>query len=271
MTADLNQHAPTVTPTSEKPVSYRTILRRRNARLLAGSRFTSRMAQTTLSYGSMVHLSQAGTSQLGVSLVGSASYVAPLFFGAQGGAAADTMSKRVALAFGFGVQALLCFFGALLIGTSVGSLMFLMFMTSLLMVIVMPSIKAAVAIVVALFEAFTTLIPIGLIDPIAPIVSVVSPLRLLEPFGVHLNDKVLAASVIALATIITLGVVSNLFEARVVMVVAPAIVLLAALWLLRYSFKREDEPLMTRREAFALLTSGEETLPAPASRGGGVG
>ena len=328
MTADLNQHAPeagthtTGPPASEKPVPYRTILRRRNVRLLAGSRFTSRMAQTTRSYGSMVHLSQAGTSQLGVSLVGSASYVAPLFFGAQGGTATDTMSKRVALAFGFGVQALLCFLAALLIGTSVGSLMFLMFLTSLLMVIVTPSIKAAVAIVSTPSEMASVNAVIALVGSIgsaigstmvAPIVSVVSPLRFLEPFGVHLNDKVLAASVIAmptnfgstaagaaadnfinrhvpagrqgaafglkeiqenalaLTTIITLGVVSNLFGARIVMIVAPAIVILAALWLLRYSFKREAEPLMTRREAFALLTSGEEALPANASRRGGAG
>lgn len=470
MTPQISAEHEETTAATEKPVPYRAILRRRNVRLLAGSRFTSRMAQTTLSYGSMVHLSQAGASQLGVSLVGSVSYVAPLFFGVQGGAAADTMSKRVALAFGFGAQSLLCFLSALLIGTSVGGLMFLMFMTSLLMVIVTPSIKAAVAIVstapemasvnavialvgsvgsaigstiiapvlisvsgidvvlyvagtlfalgairvfkidaehgkpeagawrrldwkpraislransdwirdhrsvstmiltgaivMALFEAFTTLIPIyvrdvlnanpahsvyifapagvgflvatvlapwiimrfgerrlavvafgclavgvmlfGLIDPIAPIVSIVSPLRLLEPFGVHLNDKVLAASVIALptnfgstaagaavdnfinrhvpadrqgatfglkevqenalalATIITLGVISNLFGARVVMIVAPTIVTLAVLWLLRYSFRHEDEPLMSRREAFALLTSGESRLPANA-------
>ncbi|HQZ90128.1 MAG TPA: MFS transporter [Thermomicrobiales bacterium] len=453
---------------SDKPVPYRTILRRRNVRLLAGSRFTSRMAQTTLSYGAMVHLGQAGASQLGVSLVGSVSYIAPLFFGVQGGAAADTMSKRVALAFGFGMQALLCLLSAVFLTTTVGSLMFLMFMTSLLMVIVIPSMKAAVAIVstpsemasvnavialvgsvgsalgstmiapvlisvsgidmvlyvaavlfavgairvfkmdvehgkpepgawrkidwkprsislrmnadwirdhrsvgtmiltgaivVALFEAFTTLIPIyvrdvlnanpahsvyifapagvgflvatvvapwvimrfgerrlavvalgcvttgmilfGLIRPIAPFVSIISPLRLLEPFGVHLSKEVLAASVIALptnfgstaagaavdnfvnrhtpadrqgatfglkevqenalalATIIALGVVSNLVGPRIVMIVAPIIVLLPVIWLLRYSFKREDQPMMTRREAFALLTSGEESLPA---------
>ena len=462
-TAD-ESHLPATTTESQKPASYRAILRHRNVRLLAGSRLTSRMAQTTLSYGSMVHLSQVGASQLGVSLVGSASYVAPLFFGVQGGAAADTMSKRIALAFGFGIQAALCFFAALFLRTSVGSLMLLMFLTSLLMVIVTPSVKAAVAIVskpsemasvnavialvgsvgsamgstmiapilisvsgidtvlyvsaalfaigairvfkmdaepgkpapgawrtidwkpraislrangdwirdhrsvatmiltgaivVALFEAFTTLIPIyvrdvlhanpahsvyifapagigffiatvlapwiivrygerrlavvslgcmvigimlfGLIRPIAPIVAIISPLRLLEPFGIHLSNELLAASVIALptnfgstsagsavdnfvnrhvpadrqgatfglkdvqenaltiVTIIALGVISNLLGPRIVMIVAPALVTLMVLWLLRYSFKNEDTPLMTRREAFALLTSGGE-------------
>jgi hypothetical protein len=61
-------------------------------------------------------------------------------------------------------------------------------------------------------------------------------------------------------TILALGIVSSVFGPRVVMVAAPLIVTLAVLRLLRYSFKREDEPLMTRREAFQLLTSGGERL-----------
>jgi hypothetical protein len=38
----------------------------------------------------------------------------------------------------------------------------------------------------------------GLIDSVAPFLAPISPLRLLEPFGISLNDKVLAASVIAI-------------------------------------------------------------------------
>jgi hypothetical protein len=37
--------------------------------------------------------------------------------------------------------------------------------------------------------------------------------------------------------------------------------------LLRYSFKRAGDPLMTRRQAFQLLTSGAPRLPAQASDG----
>jgi MFS family permease len=141
----------------------------------------------------------------------------------------------------------------------------------------------------------------GIIPWVAPVFAIISPLRLLEPFGLHLNDKVLAASVIAipanfgstaagaavdnfvnrhvpvehqgatfglkdvqdngltLFTILVLGVVSNLFGPDVVMIVAPLIVTLAVLRLLRYSFKRAGDEVLTRREAFQILTA--EDIP----------
>jgi MFS family permease len=157
-------------------------------------------------------------------------------------------------------------------------------------------------VVVSLACMTTGMMLFGLISIVAPIFALISPLRLLELWGVHLSDEILAASVIAIPTnfgstgagaavdnfvnrhvpverqgamfglkdvqdngltiftILALGIVSSVFGSRVVMVAAPLIVTLAVLRLLRYSFKREDEPLMTRREAFQLLTSGGERL-----------
>jgi hypothetical protein len=40
----------------------------------------------------------------------------------------------------------------------------------------------------------------GLVDVLAPVLAPLSPMRLLEPFGVHLSDEVLAAGVIAIPT-----------------------------------------------------------------------
>lgn len=467
---DEHQQAPVTPPGDadddeprDTPAPYRQILRHRGVRTLTMSRLASRTAQSTLGYGTMVHLGVQGASQLQVSLVGSSSYFAPLLFGVQGGSVADSLSKRVALAFGFFAQAALCIFTVMFLGTTVGSLMFLMFMTSLLMQVVTPSIKAAVAIVaspsemasvnavislvssigsalgstlvapllinfanidailyvsaffftlgavrvlrmdaepranvgerlraidwkpravslransawinthrpiatmvltgaivVSLFEAFNTLIPVyvrdvlnanpahaiyifapagagffiatilapwiimrwgerrmavvslacmsigmilfGLIRVVAPVFSIISPLRLLAPFGVHLSDEILAASVIAIPTnfgstgagaavdnfvnrhvpvkrqgavfglkevqengltiftVLALGVVSTIVGPRIVMIVAPVIVILAVLWLLRYSMRRAGEPIMTRREAFRVLTADE--------------
>lgn len=128
-------------------VTYFSVIRERDVQILALSRFMAKTGISVLAYGTMVYLARGGASQLEISLANGATFLAALLFGFQGGQLADTVSKRIALAVGFGVQAALCFLTPLLLGTGVGELLLLIFVASALAQVVTPGLKAAVAIV----------------------------------------------------------------------------------------------------------------------------
>ncbi len=136
--------------------SYRSVLQRASVQIVALSRFLSRMGGQTLSYGIMVFLAAAGASQLEISLANSASFLAALLFGLQGGLLADSRPKRQVLMFGFAVQAVLCFVTPFTIGTDVGDLLFVIFVTSAITQVVTPGMKSIVAIVATPAEVATT-------------------------------------------------------------------------------------------------------------------
>ena len=121
----------------------------------------------TISYGAMVHLARLDASQMQISLVGAASYLAALLFGFQGGTAADSLSKRVAVAGGHGILAALCILTPSLLGTTVGTLMLLMFLASLIMQVVSPGLKAATALVATPSELATTSALVSVIGSVA--------------------------------------------------------------------------------------------------------
>jgi len=450
-------------PDASARIGYGTVLRHREVRVLAISRAANKAAMSTISYGSMVHLGQIGATQVQISLVSASAYLAALLFGVQGGMVADSLSKRVALAAGQGMMAALCFAIPSFLGTSAGDLMLLMFLATMIMQVVSPGLKAAVAlvatpgqlavtsalvavigsvasglgsallapilmkvsnietvlyvggclcalaavrslampreggqsaadalrgidwkpqalslratanwilgsravatmilsgaIVVALMEAFGTLVPLyvrevlntdpansvyifapaavgyafgtflappliarwgerrlatvavsctavslalfGIIDLVTPFLAPVSPLRLLELLGASINDKVLAASVIAipvnfgstasgaavanfisrsvpairqgatfglqetqenaliLVTVLAVGFIAHFTGPQAVMLAAPIIIVGAALWLLRYSYRTGAQTTLSRREALELLTDDE--------------
>ena len=52
--------------------------------------------------------------------------------------------------------------------------------------------------VIAVFTISASMVMFGLVGVLAPILAPISPLRLFELFGVEINDKILAASVIAI-------------------------------------------------------------------------
>jgi MFS family permease len=139
-------HAPT----------YRDVLQHEPVRVLAVSRFASKMANSTLSYGVMVFLATAGATQFEVSLASSANYLAALLFGLQGGVLADSTPKRRVLFLSFMVQAGACFLVPILFGTSIGKLLFVIFLTTALSQIVSPGLKSVVAIVATPAEVATT-------------------------------------------------------------------------------------------------------------------
>jgi MFS family permease len=137
------------TPTDQagQRAAYRAVLQNPNVRTLAASKAFNKMAIAALTYGAMVHLAGIGAPQFQISSVSASSTVAAVLFGFQGGTAADTMPKRIAIAGGHGLLAITCFLVPSLFGTGVGQLMLLIFLTSLIMQVVGPGLSAAVALV----------------------------------------------------------------------------------------------------------------------------
>jgi MFS family permease len=84
---------------------------------LLASRFLSDAGQQSLAFGALVSVTRGGASSLEVSLVGVAALLPPAALGLYGGAVADALPKRVALAGVYGLQALLCFLVPILLGT----------------------------------------------------------------------------------------------------------------------------------------------------------
>src|SRR6478735_3531544 len=136
--------------------SYREVLRHPPVQVLSISRFVSKMANSTLSYGVMVFLATAGASQFQISLASSAGYLAALIFGLQGGTLADSAPKRRVLSIAFIVQAAACFLLPTLVGTGIGALLVLIFLTSALSQVISPGLKSVVAIVATPEQMATT-------------------------------------------------------------------------------------------------------------------
>jgi len=158
-------------PEVKEKASFRTALKLPGVSILAASRAASKMAMAVLSYGAMVYLATQGASQFQISLVSASSYAAALFFGIQGGTLSDSMSKRVALVFGYIAQASLCILVPIFWGTTVGALMFVMFLASALNQIITPSIKSATAIVATPAQLATVSASITVVGSIASAVG----------------------------------------------------------------------------------------------------
>src|SRR6476659_1217294 len=93
----MTEAATDTTPETIHVPTYGEVLKHPPVRVVAVSRFASKMAGSTLSYGVMVFLATAGASQFQVSLASSAGYLAALLFGLQGGMLADSAPKRQVL------------------------------------------------------------------------------------------------------------------------------------------------------------------------------
>jgi len=136
-------------------------------RILATSRASSKLAQSTVSYGAMVYLAAAGGNQLQVSLVAASTYVSALLFGLQGGTLADFFSKRMAIVAGYVALASLCIFIPVFFGTSVTQLMVIIFISSALMQVVSPSLKSAISLVSSPQEMATVSALVSIVGSIA--------------------------------------------------------------------------------------------------------
>jgi MFS transporter len=91
------------------------------------SRFLSDVGQQALSYGALVSVAIAGGSAFDLALVGAAAIAPPALLGLYGGAVADELPKRIALAMVYNLQAAICFLTPSLFGTDMAAMMFLVF------------------------------------------------------------------------------------------------------------------------------------------------
>lgn len=91
------------------------------------SRFLSNAGQEALTFGALVAVARDGGSALELALIGVAALAPPALLGMYGGAVADELSKRVALAGAYTGQALLCFLMPALLGTSLPVVLALIF------------------------------------------------------------------------------------------------------------------------------------------------
>lgn len=128
-------------------IGFIEAFRQQPIRRLATSRGASRLAMSTVSYGTMVYLATQGGAQWQISLISATTYLSAVLFGVQGGMLADSLSKRMAIASGYIAIAIMYLSLPLLFGSHVGSLLVVMFLSSAVMQIVSPSLKSAVSLV----------------------------------------------------------------------------------------------------------------------------
>ncbi len=91
------------------------------------SRFLSDSGQQALAYGALISIVRSGGSAFDAALLGAAAIAPPALLGLYGGAVADAVPKRVALAMVYNLQAILCFVTPWLFGTDLVAMMFLVF------------------------------------------------------------------------------------------------------------------------------------------------
>lgn len=159
------------------------------------ARVASKLGLATLSYGGMVYLARQGASEFQVVLLGSAGYIAALIFGLQGGVLADVMSKRTALALGLFLQAAACFLIPWIWGTSLVTLIVLVFLISAISQLTGPAMKSAVRLVTSA----------------AKVASVAALISLAGSTGSALGSSVLAPLIIRESTITVLMWITGFF------------------------------------------------------------
>jgi len=94
---------------------------------LLASRFLSEAGQQSVLFGALVSVARGGGSALEVALIGVSALLPPAILGLYGGAVADAIPKRVALAGAYALQSLLCFVFPTVLGTHLLAIMFLLF------------------------------------------------------------------------------------------------------------------------------------------------
>ena len=95
------------------------------------SRFLSDAGQQALAYGALIAVVRGGGSTVDAALVGVSALVPPALLGLYGGAVANALPKRVALAAVYNLQAVLCFVVPAVAGTDLAAIMILVFAVKL--------------------------------------------------------------------------------------------------------------------------------------------
>lgn len=109
-----------------------SIARSRKFQYLLASTFLSDGGRDALKYGALVAVTQSSGSSIDAALVGVASLLPPTLLGLYGGAVADALPKRIALALVYALQAAMCFTVPTFLGTDLGAVVFLIFAINVL-------------------------------------------------------------------------------------------------------------------------------------------
>ncbi len=109
-----------------------SIVRNPRFEQVLASRFCSDAGQQALTYGAIIAVVRNGGSAFESALIGCAAILPPAIFGLYGGAVADRLPKRVALALFYLLQAGLCFVLPVAFGTDLKAILFLIFSVNLL-------------------------------------------------------------------------------------------------------------------------------------------
>ena len=104
-----------------------SVARKPQFQQILASRFLSDAGQQSLAYGALIAVVRSGGSAFEAALVGVAALIPPALLGLYGGAVADALPKRVALAVIYNLQAVLCFVVPYVAGTDLVAILFLVF------------------------------------------------------------------------------------------------------------------------------------------------
>ena len=143
-----------------------SLLRRLRFQLVVFSRFLSEAGQEGVFYAALVQVSRDG-SPFQASMIGAAKILPGAVLGLFGGAVADALPRRVALAIGYGIQAGLCVLLPIVFGTGFGAMLLLTFGVATLNQLIGPSEKAVIPLVSNRQQISTAASMLSMTDSIA--------------------------------------------------------------------------------------------------------
>lgn len=106
------------------------VARRRSFQFLLASVFLADGARDAIRYGSLIAVARGGGGTFDSALVGAVSLLPPTFLGLYGGAVADAMPKRLALAMVYVLDAAVCVIIPIFFGTELGAILLLVFVVN---------------------------------------------------------------------------------------------------------------------------------------------
>lgn len=196
-----------------------SIARKGRFQQILASRFLSDAGQQALAYGALIAVVRAGGSAFEAALVGAAALIPPALLGLYGGAVADALPKRVALAAIYNLQALICFLLPAFLGTDLIPILVLVFAVNTLGQVSGPTESAVLPLVASEEELATA----------ASLVSLASALG--TAFGAALLAPILVRA----------------FAEEVVFYVAGVLLLLAATRVFDLTTRQRRRPMDWRR------------------------
>ncbi len=186
---------------------------------LFASTFFSDAGRDALKYGALIAVVRSSGSTVDAALVGVASLLPPTFLGLYGGAVADALPKRAALAAVYSMQAALCFATPIFFGTDLRAVLFLIFAVNVLGQVSGPSEQSIAPLVASDRE----------------LASATSLLSLASNLGTAFGTALLAP------------ILLRLFGVRAVFAIAGVLLFLATGRILHVRTKQDADPPHWRR------------------------